>query len=142
MLLVTASRVFSTWTKRKKVIAALSVPVLAFIVFFAVIVISGDAYDRWRHAHHLRVTYQAWVQDGSPEPPQVERYVGPSRSSTTFVYTASQVIDGHTYQGLFAHRTTPYWGTFVITRAGEIFVIDESGRARLLRIHKTRAAAW
>lgn len=141
-LAVTESVMFSTWTKRRKVIAALSVTVLAFVAFSALIIIDGDAYDRWRHAHHLRVTYQAWVRDGSPEPPQIERYVGPSRSSTTFVYTASLVIDDQTYQGLFAHRTTRYSGTFVITRAGEILVIDESRRARLLRIHRTRAAAW
>jgi hypothetical protein len=62
--------------------------------------------------------------------------------STTFVYTASHVIDGHTYTGLFAHRSYPRFGTWVITRTGEIIVVDDGGHARLARIHKTRAAAW
>ena len=139
---VTASAVFSTWTKRKKIVAALSVPVVAFLVFFAVIVIDGEGYDRWRHVRHLRYMRDAWVRDGSPEPPDVARYVGPSLSSTTFVYTASHVIDGQTYTGLFAHRSYPRFGTFVITRTGEVIVVDDGGRARLARIHKTRAAAW
>ena len=120
----------------------LAVPAQAVIALFALLAMDGDAYDRWRHAHHLRMIHQAWRKDGSPEPPQVERYVGASSSSTTFVYSASQVIGGHTYQGLFAYRTTLVADTFVITRTGEVFVIDDSGRARLLRIHKTKAAAW
>jgi len=139
---VTASAVFSTWTKRKKIVAALAVPVVAFVIFFAVIVIDGEAYDRWRHVHHLRITRDAWVRDGSPEPPDIARYVGSSLSSTTFVYTASHVIDGQTYNGLFAHRSIARFGTFVITRTGEVIVVDDAGRARLVRIHKTRAGAW
>lgn len=116
---------------------------VAFIIFFAVICIDGEAYDRWRLVHHLRVTRDAWVRDGSPEPPDVAKYIGPSLSSTTFVYTASHVIGGHTYTGLFAHRPIPSrFGTFVITRTGEVIAVDDGGRARLVRVHKTRAGAW
>lgn len=133
---------FTTWTKRKKIVAALSVPVMAFLVFFAVIVIDGEGYDRWRNVRELRYLRDAWVRDGSPEAPDAARYVGRSTSHTSFVYTASHVIDGQTYTGLFAHRSYPRFGTWVITRTGEIIVVDDGGHARLARVHKTRAAAW
>ena len=133
---------FSTWTKRKKIVATVSTPVVAFVIFFAVIVIDGEGYDRWRHVRHLRYMREAWVRDGSPEPPEVVRYGGSSVSRPTFAYTAAHVIDGRTYRGLFAHRSYPRFGTFVITRTGEVIVVDDGGRARLVRIHKTRAAAW
>ncbi|HMO64745.1 MAG TPA: hypothetical protein PKC18_16880 [Lacipirellulaceae bacterium] len=133
---------FSKWSKAKKIAAAIAVLVLVVVAFLAVLIVDGEAYDRWRHANHLRMLQQAWVRDGSPEPPQVERYVGPSASSTSFVYTASHVINGRTYQGLFAHCSIPRFGTFVITRSGEVIVVEDSGEARLLRIHKTRGAAW
>lgn len=44
---------FSTWTKRKKIVAALSVPVVAFVIVFAVIVVDGEGYDRWRNVREL-----------------------------------------------------------------------------------------
>ena len=132
----------TTWTKRKKIIVALSVPVVAFLVFFAVIVIDGEGYDRWKNVRELRHLRDAWVRDGSPEPPDVMRYAGRSSSSTSFVYTASHVIGSRAYTGLFAHRSYPRFGTWVITRTGEIIVIDDGGHARLARIHKTRAGAW
>ena len=134
---------FTTWTKRKKIVAALSLPVVAFVIFFAVIVIDGECYDTWRHVHHLRYMRDAWIRDGSPEPPEVSRYIGASRSSTTFVYTASHVIDGQSYPGLFAHRSIPpFRGTFVITRTGEVILLDARGQTRRVWIHKTKAAAW
>ena len=133
---------FSKWTRRRKVLTAMTVLTVAFAIFFAGVIIDGETYDRWKPAHHLQAVYGAWVRDGSPEPPQVDRYVGASQSSTTFVYTASHVIHGQPYRGLFGYRSTPRLGTYVITRNGELMVIDDSGRARLLRIHKTRAAAW
>ena len=133
---------FTKWSKTKKIAAVVAVVALVLIAFFVVVIVDGEAYDRWRHANHLRMLQQAWLRDGSPEPPQVEKYVGPSASSTSFVYTASHVIDGRTYQGLFAHRSIPRFGTFVITRSGEVIVVEDSGQARLLRIHKTRGAAW
>jgi len=61
--------VFATWTKRKKIVAALSVPLLAFLVFFIAIVIEGEGYDRWRNVRELRYLRDAWIRDGSPEPP-------------------------------------------------------------------------
>lgn len=133
---------FTRWTKRKKIVAALSVPVVGFLVFFAVIVIDGEGYDRWRNVRELRYVREAWIRDGSPEPPDLSRYTSSSVSSTTFVYAASHAIGGQTYTGLFAHRSYPRFGTWVITRTGEIIVIDDGGRARLAKIHKTRAAAW
>jgi hypothetical protein len=133
---------FSKWTRRGKLFTAMTLLSLVFGAFFAVIIIDGEAYDRWRPAHHLRMVYGAWLRDGSPEPPRADRYVLGSASSTTFVYTASHVIDGQPYRGLFGYRSTPRLGTYVITRNGEIMVIDDSGRARLLKIHKTKAAAW
>lgn len=125
-----------------KIAAVVAMVALVFITLFAVVIVDGEAYDRWRHANHLRMLQQAWLGDGSPDPPRVERYVEPSASSTSFVYTASHIIDSRTYEGLFAHRSIPSFGTFVITRSGEVIVVEDSGEARLLRIHKTRAAAW
>ena len=139
---LTASAVFTTWTKRKKFVAALSVPLVAFVVIFAVIVIDGEGYDRWRNVRELRYLRAGWVRDGSPEPPDASKYAGHSSSSTSFVYTASHVIDGQTYTGLFAHRSYPRFGTWVITRTAEIIVVDDGGNARLARVHETRAAAW
>jgi len=133
---------FSKWTRRRTLLAAITVLSLVFAVFFGVIIIDGEAYDRWRPAHHLRMVYGAWVRDGSPEPPRADRYVLESASSTTFVDTASHLIDGQPYRGLFGYRSTHRLGTYVITRNGEVIVVDDSGRARLLEIHKTKAAAW
>ncbi len=133
---------FSKWSTWKKIVAILAGLLLALLAFVAVLAIDSYAYDNWRSAQELRITYQAWLRDSSPEPPQVQKYLGTSRGSTTYVYTASHVIDGRTYQGLFAYRSYPRPGTFVITRGGEVFVISDSGRVRLLRIHETSAAAW
>jgi len=115
---------------------------VAFVVFFAVIVIDGEGYDRWRNVRELRYLRAEWVRDGSPEPPDATAYAGRSGYTTSFVYTASHVIGNQTYTGLFAHRSYPRFGTWVITRTGEIIVVDDGGHARLARIHKTRAAAW
>ena len=117
-------------------------PVAALLVFFAVIVIDGEGYDRWRNVRELHYLRDAWIRDGSPEPPDATRYVGRSSSSTSFVYTASHIVGSQTYTGLFAHRSCPRFGTWVITRNGEIIVVDDGGHARLARVHKTRAAAW
>jgi len=133
---------FSKWSTWKKIVAILAGPLLAFLAFVAVLAIDGYAYDNWRSAQELRITYQAWLRNSSPEPPQVQKYLGTSRGSTTYVYTTSHVIDGRTYQGLFAYRSYHRPGTFVITRGGEVFVISDSGRLGLLRIHGTSAAAW
>lgn len=133
---------FTTWTRRKKIVAVLSVPVVALLVLFAVIVIDGEGYDRWRNVHELRNLRDAWLRGGSPEPPDVTKYAGGSSSSTSFVYTASHLVGSQTYTGLFAHRSHPRFGTWVITRTGEIIVVDDGGHVRLARVHKTRAAAW
>jgi len=122
--------------------AVLVVLLIGVVTLFAALIIDGEAYDRWRSANQLRIIYQSWLKDGSPETPDLAKYFRPSASSTSFVYTASHVIDGRSYQGLFAYRSVPRFGTYVITRSGEILVVEDSGSARLLRIHKTRAAAW
>ncbi len=128
--------------KTKTIAAVLALLLVGIIALFAVLIIDGEAYDRWKNANELRIIYQSWLKDGSPEPPDVAKYFRPSASSTSFVYTASHVINGRSYQGLFAYRSVPRFGTYVITRSGEVVVVESSGSVRLLRIHKTRAAAW
>ena len=110
----------------------------AFLVFFVVLCIDGAAYDRWRYAHHLRIIYETWQADGAPDPQNWPRYELYSKKA--FIYTQTHVVAGQTQQCLFA--TTVGGGQFTITRDGSVLVVDRTGEARLLRIHKTKAAAW
>ena len=129
------------WTRTKGLILALIAAVLIGLVI--ILGIDGNAYDRWNHANHLLIIHRAWLQDGSPEMPEVLRYTGPSRSRTTFVYTASHMVEGRPLEGLFGHRSSNLrWGTWIISRDGEVFVVDDSGRPRLVEVDKGRATAW
>jgi hypothetical protein len=65
-----------------------------------------------------------------------------SNSGTSYVYSASQVIDGQTYHGLFAYREYAQPTVFAITTNGICLVLRDDGSARLMWIHKTRGAAW
>jgi hypothetical protein len=85
--------------------------------------------------HDLRIGRYSWLNDGCPQPPDPERYVGVGGSSSNYVYTGTLVVKGRTYHGLFAKTMKCEWckDTYVIATTGEIFVLDDSRRVRLLR---------
>ena len=82
--------------------------------------------------NNLRAGRYGWLSDGCPEPPDAERCLGESPSSTNYVYRAALVIDDYTYHGLLAWRENSSTNTYVITTTGEILVVDGVGKARLL----------
>jgi flagellar biosynthesis protein FlhB len=53
--------VFTKWSKTKKITAVVAAVALVLIAFFVVVIVDGEAYDRWRHANHLRMLQQAWL---------------------------------------------------------------------------------
>ena len=133
---------FSNWSSRRKIVTALLVAVVLFVGLLVVLSVDGRLYERWRDATHLRNLYRSWVREGSPYPiPDPQKY-GYSNSGTSYVYSASQVIDGQTYHGLVAYRTYAQPTLFAITTNGICFVLRDDGCARLMWIHKTRGAAW
>jgi hypothetical protein len=127
----------SKWLKKRAGVLLGLVLITAYILYG----IDGAMYVRYIPARHLRIVHKSWKADGAPEPPVVEKYVGGSR---TYVDSSTYVIDGHTYEGLFAHQEPAFdhLGTYVITRDGVIIVIKQPEQPRLLWIHPTRAAAW
>jgi len=134
--------VFSKWSLRKKLAAGVLVVAVLFIVLLTVLAVDGRLYERWSDATHLRILYKSWVLDGSPFPiPDPQKY-GYSSDGTSYVYIASQVIDGQRYQGLFAYRKYTQPTVFAITTNGVCLVLRDDGSARLMWIHKTRGAAW
>jgi hypothetical protein len=133
---------FSKWSIRKKLATVLLILVGLFVGLLTVLTVDGTLYERWKDATHLRNLYRGWVLDGSPYPiPEPKKY-GYSSAGTGYVYTASLVIDGQTYRGLFAYREYSQPTVFAITTNGVCLVLREDGSARLMWIHKTRGAAW
>jgi hypothetical protein len=87
-----------------------------------------------RAAMRLRLLHGWWVESGSPELPQIERYVTYSAPSTGFVYSATHRIHGREHPGLFAYRDGVTDKTYVVDRRGEVLVLDHTGHARLLKL--------
>src|ERR1043166_3445358 len=102
-------------TRRKLLLLVASILFVAALVSFVALVIDGTAYDKWRRANNLKILLREWQADGSPEPPQV-RYA--NFSNTVSTYTASHVIDGRMFQGIFAESSCS--PRYVITRNGEV----------------------
>jgi len=102
----------------------------------AILIFRGQTTDpeEQQAAMRLHLLHGWWVESGSPEPPQIERYVTYSPPSTGFVYSASHNIDGRAHQGLFAYRDGIKDRTFIVDRGGEIFVLDRNGRTRLVKL--------
>ena len=121
--------------RRKRVIAAVLVVLLAGVggAIWIILERPPDPEEQ-RAAVRLQLLHGWWVQSGSPEPPQIDRYVTYSPPSTGFVYNASHKIHGHEYQGLFAYRNGLDDKTFVVERGGQVFVVNKSGHARLIKI--------
>ena len=120
----------------KKLVAAVLLLVLAALFAGAVWLMrerpaSGE--DQ-RAAMRLRLLHGWWVESGSPESPQIERYVTYSAPSTGFVYRASHRVRGRDHPGLFAYRDGVSDKTYVVDRRGEVLVIDHAGHARLVKL--------
>src|SRR5688500_14056407 len=71
-----------------------------------------------------------WLNDGTPEPPPVKRYVegwtDPERIS---VWTNAYTIDGQRYESLFAMDDPRFGGKgiLVISRSGELIWVAKKG---------------
>jgi len=120
------------------------VGVLLMSALLTILVIDGDAHDRWRAANNLRAVWKTWSLEGSPWPPDPVKYGKrfSSRSSTTYVYTASLVVDGRTNQCLAACAWSQRFGTYIVCTNGEVLVQLGSRPLRQLKMSKTKAAAW
>ena len=132
-------------TRRSRISVAIiaSIVVSSVVVFFVVSEVKSALYvdsDEAMIIRDLRAGRYGWLMDGCPEPPDAERYLGDSPSTTNYVYRAALVVSNRTYHGLFAWRnygsTDTYGkstGTYVITTTGEVLVIDNLGKVRLLQ---------
>jgi len=120
--------------------AAVVILLLGFVMLLS---IDGIAYERWKAAMHLRMSLKAWQNDGAPEPFNVLHYGGRSAGSTTSLSSASFMIDGRTYQPLLSYRWRQrHDETFFITKDGDVLIQPDGKDARILKIHKTKGAAW
>ncbi len=133
---------FKTWSLRWKVLVLVGVLFGLAAGLLGLLTVDGTLYERWREVMYLRNLQEGWVLDGSPRPVPAPQKYGYSNSGTTYVYAASQTVGGQTYGGLFAYRPNSEATVFVITTNGVPLVIREDGSARLVWVHKTRAAAW
>jgi hypothetical protein len=134
--------VFSKLPFWKKFAACALIVVVLFIALLAVLGIDGRLYERWRSAMVLRGAYKVWIRDGSPQPVPAPIKYGYASWGTSRVDSVSFVIDGHTYQGLYEFRDYTRPDHLAVTTNGVFLVLRDDGSARLLWIHKTRAAAW
>jgi hypothetical protein len=100
----------------------------------AVVWLGERASDgEWSTAIKLRMARDQWLKAGSPDPALSLKYLGWSPSATSFVYTATQNIAGHTYHGLFAIRDQSLpERSFAITRDGEVLILADSGVISLI----------
>ncbi len=89
--------------------------------------------------HALRQARHAWLNEGCPHLPDPQKYIGMSSSFTSCVCSASLVVkdrrfsEDRTYRGLFALRDKSLPNIYVIATTGEILVLEDSGKAQLLR---------
>jgi hypothetical protein len=118
------------WKKITGVAVILSVLLVAFLSWLnaTLYVDSAEAIT----TYHLRAGRYGWLLDGCPEPPDAERCLGDSPSSTNYVYRAALIVNDCTYHGLFAWRENGSTNTYVITTTGAILVVDGTGKVRLL----------
>lgn len=136
------SGLVSNWSVGKKILGGLLVLGGLLTALLVVLEIDGRLHERWKHATNLCMLHKSWILDGSPQPIPDPRRYGSSDSGTAYVYTASQVMDGQTYGGLFAFHPYGQPNVFAITTNGVCLVLQKDGGARRMRIHKTRGAAW
>jgi hypothetical protein len=73
----------------------------------------------------LKTLRMAWVQDGSPQVPQIEKYISKT-TEPPFVCTNVYIISGEKMQGLFGVDSPRFGnkGILVITRDGQ-FIWDD-----------------
>jgi len=118
------------WKKIAGMIVVLSLLLVLFLewLYASLYVDSSEAATM----RNLSVGRYAWLMDGCPEPPNLEKYLGESTFSTDYIYRAALVTNDRTYRGLFAEKNKENSGTYVITTTGEILVIENTGEVRLL----------
>jgi hypothetical protein len=78
----------------------------------------------------LRVTRKVWLLDGSPQNPNLEKYIGrdpTNKYSRIFVFTNAYSIQGKEYESLFAIDTSDFngEGTLVIAKDGTLIWLDK-----------------
>jgi hypothetical protein len=120
--------------RRKRVIAVVLVGLLGGVGGAIRLLERPPDPGEQRAALRLHLLHGWWIQSGSPEPPQIERYVTYSPPSTGFVYNASHNIRGHDYQGLFGYRDGTSDKTYVVARGGDVLVIDRANHARIIKL--------
>lgn len=83
--------------------------------------------------HNLRIQRYDWLEEGCPQPRVASKYVHLAPPDTNYTYAASLLLSNKTYHGLFATRRGGDTNTYVITTTGDFFVVEPSGRMRLLK---------
>jgi hypothetical protein len=113
------------------------------IGLFVILCIDGAAYDRWNVAKELQYARGAWEADGAPAVFEISRYASVSKSHTIFLSTESFIVGGQTYVtflGIKSQRRPNE--TYFITTNGMMLIQPDGGEMRLLKTHKSKAAAW
>jgi len=121
-----------------------SLAIFAVLIgLFVIVCIDGAAYDRWSVAKELRYACRAWQIDGSPAVFEISKYAPVSKSQTIFPSTESFIVGGQTYVtflGIKSQRRPNE--TYFITTNGVMLIQPDGGEVRLLKMHKSKAAAW
>ena len=87
----------------------------------------------------LRTTRKAWLLDGSPQNPNLEKYIGrepTNKYSSIFAITNVYSIQGHEYESLFAIDASDFngEGTLVIAKDGTLIWLDKRKRPSIVRL--------
>jgi hypothetical protein len=130
-----------TW---KKLAVGGLVVAVAFVVLARILGIEETRYHRWSNANWLQNLHRGWLRAGAPLPADPNNY-GSINIGTTYVYTASHVIGGSNYYGLFAYEGEEHFpppNHFAVATNGAILVLDDPAGVRLLHFSKRGAGAW
>jgi hypothetical protein len=107
----------------------------AILVWLIVYVLSGVQDAILFSKPHLTALYNAWVLDGRPKNPQVEKYTNPSSATSKFfAYTNTLLVDGTNFHSLFGMDSTHFEkrGILIIGENGVLVWLDADGKARLV----------
>ncbi len=113
-----------------------------FAILLLVLGVDGRLFERWKSAMVLRNLHRSWERDGAPQPfPDPSKY-GYASWGTSYVDSASYVIKGGVYHGLYGFRDYTRPDHLTITTNGVLIVFGKSGTPRLLWMAKKGAGAW
>lgn len=84
----------------------------------------------------MKDLWKEWQLDGSPEPPPVEKYTAHSTDlNRFFVWTNAYVINGQTFQSLFAMDDPRFEGKgiLIISKNGQLIWLGKKEIPKIIK---------